>query len=106
MSKTSKTAWKVSGEDTFGTSLEWARFKENNNTYWTIPNATEASDHFLISPKFTIEDTTFSFSFIPASSSVCVPGTTRRQPFSGSESVIASQRVTTSIGPSGQNAPS
>lgn len=62
-SDTTKTAWKVDGEDTFGTSVPWAQFRENENTYWTIPNSTEASDHLLISPKFTIEDTTFSLSF-------------------------------------------
>lgn len=61
--ETTKTAWKASGEDTFGTSVEWARLKEGNNTYWTIPNALEASDHLLMSPKFTIEDTTFALSF-------------------------------------------
>lgn len=60
---TKKTAWKTSGSDTFGTSQEWSRMTVGDETFWAIPNATEASDHYLTSPRFTIDDRTFSLSF-------------------------------------------
>jgi MYXO-CTERM domain-containing protein len=60
---TKKTAWKATGTDTMGTSQDWARMTVGNETFWAIPNAAEASDHYLTSPRFTIDDKTFSLSF-------------------------------------------
>jgi len=61
---TKKTAWKATGDD--GVTDPWARVTDPanpSNQYWAIPNAFEVSDHSLVSPRFIIDDKTFSLSF-------------------------------------------
>lgn len=59
---TTKTAWKVSGDET-GNVKNWDRVKTDDNGYWTMSDDPEVADYILTSPKFTVAETTFGLSF-------------------------------------------
>ena len=61
--ETTSTAWVVTGEDQFGTSVQWARILTGTNHSWFIPNAGEPADHQLTSPAFEVTDTTFTLAW-------------------------------------------
>lgn len=54
---TTKTAWKVSGS---GAGEKWSRSTTTGDGHWTIGDPPQRADHRLTSPKFTIDDVTFS----------------------------------------------
>ncbi|MBX3192576.1 MAG: M36 family metallopeptidase [Labilithrix sp.] len=60
---TTKTSWSVSTDDTTSVTKRWSRVTSGFDGKWVIPNNTEAAEHRLTSPKFTIEGTTFELSF-------------------------------------------
>jgi large repetitive protein len=60
---TRSTSWVVVGEDGSGTTAKWARVSTGLDGRWVIPNSFEVADHYITSPSFTIDGTTFELAF-------------------------------------------
>ncbi len=62
---TRETAWVVSHDKRLGETPSWTRVStsDHKNTWWTIPNAMQISDHMLTSPPFSVGDDGFTLEF-------------------------------------------
>ncbi|HSO36618.1 MAG TPA: M36 family metallopeptidase, partial [Labilithrix sp.] len=60
---TKSTSWVVAADDTSEEPIKWSRVSSSGAGYWTVPDPFQVADHYLTSPPFTIEGTTFELSF-------------------------------------------